>query len=114
MQTATDLHAPNIIGDSASEPLQPAGVFPPKISSASHPIRHTFEASGQLGNDIVDDARDGAGRVDIDPGGKVSTATMVAEYQRTLVRLETRLIWPSIQSSVQRLDIYIEHENLVE
>lgn len=49
-----------------------------------------------------------------DPGGKVSVAPRVAQNHRTLVRRETRLIWPPVQSSVQRVDIYVEHKNRVE
>jgi hypothetical protein len=78
------------------------------------PKRTLERDSSQLSKDIVDDARDGAGSVDADPGRKMFSGTMVAEYQRTFVGLEAWLIWPAVQSSVQRLDIYVEHENLVE
>jgi hypothetical protein len=47
-----------------------------------------------LSEDIVDDTRDGTGRVDIDASGKIFPGVMVAEYQRPLGRLEARLIRP--------------------
>ena len=41
----------------------------PQYSSAFHPVGNIFKVSSQLSKDIVDDARNGAGRVDNDPGG---------------------------------------------
>ena len=67
-----------------------------------------------MSEDIVDDTWDTTRRVDIDADGKIFPGMMVAEHQRPFGRLEARLIWPPIQSSVQGLNVYIEHENLVE
>ena len=67
-----------------------------------------------MSEDIVDDTWDGTRRVDIDADGKIFPGMMVTDHQRPLGRLEARLIWPPIQSSVQGLNVYIEHENLVE
>ena len=56
---------------------------------------------------IVDDAWDGARRLDINANGKTFPGMTVAEYRCPLIR-------PPIYSSVQRLNIDVEHENLVE
>jgi hypothetical protein len=62
----------------------------------------------------VDDACDSIRRVDADAGGKTFPSMMIVEDQCPLGRFEPRLIRPSIQSLVQRLNADVEHEYLVE
>lgn len=49
-------------------------------------------ASGEVSEDIVDDAWDRTRRVDIDANGKIFTGMMVAQYQLPLGRIESWLI----------------------
>jgi hypothetical protein len=55
-------------------------MVPTAVMSASGPKRTLDRDSSQLSKDIVDDARDGAGSVDTDPGREMFSGAMVAEY----------------------------------